>query len=80
MADAGANFIKTSTGFVKNGIGATVENVEIMHNAISSYDVQIKASGGIKDFQKAKALIEAGAVRLGTSSGVEIMLGEEQNV
>lgn len=79
-ADAGANFIKTSTGFVKNGIGATVENVEIMHSAISGYDVQIKASGGIKDFNKAKALIEAGAVRLGTSSGVEIMLGEEQNV
>lgn len=74
--EAGANFVKTSTGFVKNGIGATVENVKLMFDTVSSYGLGVKASGGIKDYKKAKDLIEAGAQRLGTSSGVEIMQKE----
>ena len=74
--EGGANFVKTSTGFVKNGIGATVENIKLMYEAVKSAGLSVKASGGIKDFQTAQALIEAGATRLGTSSGVDIILGE----
>lgn len=75
--EGGANFVKTSTGFVKNGVGATVEAVKIMYETVHSYGLGVKASGGIKDYKKAKALIEVGATRLGTSSGVDIILGEE---
>jgi deoxyribose-phosphate aldolase len=68
--DGGADFVKTSTGFALEG--ATVENIEIMRAALPS-SVGIKAAGGIKDYQSAVALIEAGADRLGTSSGVKIL-------
>lgn len=78
-ANSGANFVKTSTGFVKGGIGATVEDVELMHKTVSPFGLQVKASGGIKDYKKALDLINAGATRLGTSSGVEIIsnIGKE---
>lgn len=68
----GADFVKTSTGFVKGGVGAKVEDVKIMNEVVKSTPVQIKASGGIKDKEKALLLVKAGASRLGTSSGVEI--------
>ncbi len=74
-AKAGAKFIKTSTGFVKNGVGAKVEDVKIMAEIAKEYGIQVKASGGIKTFKDAKKLIEAGASRLGTSSGVQIIEG-----
>lgn len=70
-----ADFVKTSTGFVKNGVGAKVEDVDLMYKTVSPYGLKVKASGGIKDKQKALALIEAGAARLGTSSGVAIIKG-----
>lgn len=70
---AKADFAKTSTGFVKNGIGAKVEDVKIMREVLKNSHVQIKASGGIKDTQKAIDLVNAGAIRLGTSSGVELV-------
>jgi len=69
-ADAGADFVKTSTGFASGG--ATVEHVKIMKAAVPP-SVGIKASGGIKTAEQALALIEAGASRLGTSSGVKIV-------
>ncbi len=69
---AGANFVKTSTGF--SGSGATLEAVKIMW-ASSVPQMGVKASGGIKDFKQAEAFIAAGATRLGTSSTVKI-LGE----
>ena len=75
-AKAGADFVKTSTGFVKNGVGARVEDVKIMYNAVKDYDVQVKASGGIKTREDAINLINAGASRLGTSSGMEIIKNE----
>ncbi|MBQ8634565.1 deoxyribose-phosphate aldolase [bacterium] len=75
-ADAGANFVKTSTGFVKGGVGAKVEDVKIMYKTVKPYGLEVKASGGIKTYQDAIALINAGATRLGTSSGVDIILGE----
>ena len=70
--EAKADLVKTSTGFVKNGEGAKVEDVELMHDTVSSHGLRVKASGGIRDAQKALALIHAGADRLGTSSGVKI--------
>ena len=70
-----ADFVKTSTGFVKNGVGAKVEDVKLMSDTVSEYGLKVKASGGIKDKQKALALIENGASRLGTSSGVAIIKG-----
>lgn len=71
--EAKADLVKTSTGFVKNGVGAKVEDVEIMYKTVSPYGLKVKASGGIKDKQKALDLIKVGASRLGTSSGVEIV-------
>lgn len=74
-ADAGAGMVKTSTGFVKDGIGATVDDVRLMRETLGSAKVGIKASAGIRDYEKAKALIDAGANRLGTSAGVAIVTG-----
>lgn len=68
------DFIKTSTGF-GNG-GATVEDVRLMKNAVGS-SVKVKAAGGIRDYATAAAMIEAGAERLGTSAGVELMEQQE---
>jgi deoxyribose-phosphate aldolase len=69
---AGANFVKTSTGF--NGGGATVEDILLMKENIST-KMGIKASGGIKDLVTAKKMLAAGATRLGTSAGVAIVRG-----
>ena len=69
----GADFVKTSTGFVKGGIGAKVEDVELMYNTVKNAGLQVKASGGVRDKETALAMIKAGAVRLGTSSGVKII-------
>ena len=67
--EAGADFIKTSTGFSTRG--ASVEDIIIMRKAVGD-SVKIKASGGIKTYEDAKKMIENGADRLGTSSSVEI--------
>jgi deoxyribose-phosphate aldolase len=69
-ADAGVDFVKTSTGFAP--MGATVEHVALMKKSLPD-SVGIKASGGIKNQQQTLALIEAGATRIGTSSGVSIV-------
>lgn len=71
----GADFVKTSTGFVKGGVGAKVEDVALMYKTVKDAGLQVKASGGIRDKQTALDMIEAGAVRLGTSSGVKIVSG-----
>lgn len=63
-------FVKTSTGF--NGEGATVEAVKLLRQILPD-EIGIKASGGIKDAQKAEELIQAGATRIGTSSGFTIL-------
>ena len=67
---AGVDFMKTSTGYA--AIGATVEAVALMRKHLTSA-VQIKASGGIKNYTFAKALIDAGATRLGCSSSIQIV-------
>src|SRR6186713_1402205 len=69
-ADAGVDFVKTSTGFAPTG--ATVENIAIMKKSLPP-DVGIKASGGIKTHEQALAMIAAGASRIGTSSGVAMV-------
>lgn len=72
-AEAGADFVKTSTGFVKNGVGAKEEDVKLMYETVSPYGLKVKASGGIRDKETAIRMLEAGAERLGTSSGVKIV-------
>ena len=64
------DFIKTSTGFGTGG--ATVEDVRLMKSVVGDA-VKVKAAGGIRDFDTAMAMVEAGAERLGTSAGVELM-------
>ena len=69
----GADFVKTSTGFVKNGVGAKAEDVKLMFETVKDAGLAVKASGGIRDKETALKMIEAGATRLGTSSGVKIV-------
>ena len=71
--DGGADFVKTSTGFVKGGVGAKVEDVKLMYDAVKDAGLKVKASGGIRDKETALNMINAGASRLGTSSGVKIV-------
>lgn len=70
--EAGARFVKTSTGFGPGG--AAVEDIELMRASVSPH-VGVKASGGIRDYETAVRMIAAGANRLGTSSGVAIVSG-----
>lgn len=73
VAAAGADFVKTSTGFYPlQGGGATVEDVALLARTVGDR-LGVKASGGIRDAATARALIAAGARRLGTSSGVAIV-------
>ena len=72
--DAGANFVKTSTGFGSGG--ATFEHVKLMKQTVQDA-LEVKASGGIRNREDAMKMIEAGATRLGTSKGVEIMENKE---
>ena len=74
--EAGADFVKTSTGFVKNGVGAKEEDVKLMYETVKNSGLGVKASGGIRDKKTAIRMIEAGATRLGTSSGVKICTEE----
>ena len=72
-AQAGAKFVKTSTGFSKGG--ASVDAVRLMKASIPP-TMEVKASGGIRDLPTALAMIQAGATRLGTSSGAVIISGK----
>lgn len=67
---AGAHFVKTSTGFSTGG--ATVHHVSLMRKTVGD-DMEVKASGGIRTYETAKAMIEAGADRIGASATVDIM-------
>ena len=69
VKEAKANFVKTSTGF--GTAGATVENVKIIKDAVGDFD--IKASGGIKTKEDFEKMIEAGATRIGTSNGKNLI-------
>lgn len=68
--DADADFVKTSTGYGSGG--ATIEDVALMRRTVGP-EMGVKASGGIRDFARALAMVQAGASRIGTSSGVAIV-------
>jgi deoxyribose-phosphate aldolase len=70
---AGADFVKTSTGF-SNG-GATVEDVALMRKTVGP-EIGVKASGGVRSLEDTEAMVKAGATRIGASSGVKIVNGE----
>lgn len=70
--EAGADFVKTSTGFGSGG--ATVEDVKLMRRVVGNR-LGVKAAGGIRDYETALAMIEAGANRIGASKGVKIVKG-----
>ena len=72
VKEAGADFVKTSTGFF--GGGATVEDVRLMRQTVGK-DMGVKAAGGIRTFADAVAMIEAGANRIGTSTAAAIIKG-----
>ncbi len=74
--DAGADFVKTSTGFA--GGGATVADVKLMRRVVGS-EMGVKASGGVRTLADALAMIDAGATRLGASAGVKIVQGFADN-
>ncbi|MGL5429890.1 MAG: deoxyribose-phosphate aldolase [Vibrio sp.] len=71
---AGADFVKTSTGFSTGG--ATVEHIQLMRDTVGN-EMGVKASGGVRTKQTAQALINAGASRIGASASVSIIAGEE---
>lgn len=73
---AGADFVKTSTGFSTGG--ATVADVALMRQTVGP-DMGVKASGGARSLADAQAFVEAGATRIGTSSGVAIVEGQAVN-
>ncbi len=72
---AGAHFVKTSTGFGSGG--ATTEDVALMREAVGD-TMKIKASGGIRSYEDAIAMIEAGADRIGASAGIKIVEAAEE--
>ncbi len=71
---AGADFVKTSTGF--NGPGATVEDVALMRHVVGP-DLGVKAAGGVRTFDDLLAMVRAGATRVGASAGVQIVAGAQ---
>ena len=73
VVEAGGDFVKTSTGF--STAGAQVEDVRLIRSVVGN-KAKIKASGGIRDYEKARAMVEAGADRLGVSAGLAILEGE----
>ena len=70
--EAGADFVKTSTGFA--GGGATVHDVALMRRVVGP-EIGVKASGGVRTFEDAESMIKAGATRIGASAGIKIMQG-----
>ena len=73
---AGADFVKTSTGFSTGG--ATVEDIRLMRQTVGP-DMGVKASGGVRTYEDAIAMIEAGASRIGTSNGISIVAGQKNS-
>ncbi|NOY98909.1 MAG: deoxyribose-phosphate aldolase [Chloroflexi bacterium] len=72
--EAGADYVKTSTGFA--GGGATVEDVALMRRVVGP-EMGVKASGGVRSFEDVKNMVAAGATRIGASAGVKIVQGEQ---
>ncbi len=75
--EAGADFVKTSTGFA--GGGATVHDVALMRRVVGP-EIGVKASGGVRTYEDAESMIKAGATRIGASAGIKIMQGPSAKV
>ncbi|NLY43247.1 MAG: deoxyribose-phosphate aldolase [Clostridiaceae bacterium] len=75
--EAGADFVKTSTGFSTGG--ATVEDVQLMRKTVGN-EMGVKASGKIRDYETAVAMLNAGANRLGTSSSIAIVTNKNSGI
>ncbi|MBS1248653.1 MAG: Deoxyribose-phosphate aldolase 2 [Chloroflexi bacterium] len=73
--EAGADFVKTSTGF--SGGGATIEDIELMRRVVGP-EIGVKASGGVRTYEDAVSMVEAGATRIGASAGIKIAQGERE--
>lgn len=73
--EAGADYVKTSTGFSTGG--ATVEDIKLMRETVGP-EMGVKASGGVHNYEEAMAMIDAGATRIGASSGIAIVQGENK--
>jgi deoxyribose-phosphate aldolase len=73
VVNAGADYVKTSTGFGTGG--ATLEDIELM-KSVTQNKIQIKASGGIRDYETAQKYIDSGVTRIGTSNGIQIVTGQ----
>lgn len=73
--EVGADFVKTSTGFSTGG--ATIEDIKIMRETVGK-DIGVKASGGVHNFLQAKAMVDAGATRIGASASIAICEGAEK--
>ncbi len=74
VSEAKADFIKTSTGFSLHG--ATVEDVKLLREHVAP-EVAVKAAGGVRSFEDVTKMVDAGATRIGTSSGVKLMQGDK---
>ena len=75
VAESGADFVKTSVGLLRGSKPATVDRVKLMHDTVSQKGLEVKASGGIHSTEIFLAMIEAGASRVGTSKGIELLTG-----
>lgn len=73
--EADADFVKTSTGF--SGGGATVEDIALMRRVVGP-EMGVKASGGVRTFEEARSMVEAGATRIGASAGIKIVQGAKE--
>lgn len=73
IMEAGADYVKTATGF--NGGGATVEDVQLLRSIVGP-DFGVKAAGGVRTFEDAIRIVEAGANRIGTSGAIAIITGQ----
>jgi len=79
VADVGADFVKTSVGLLKGSKPAEVDKVKLMTYTVSSKGIQVKASGAIHTTEKFLAMIDAGASRIGTSKGIDLIAGLDNN-
>ena len=76
VVQAQAHFVKTSTGF--GSAGATLEHVRLMRETVGQFS-GVKAAGGVRNAEDARAMIQAGATRIGTSNGIAIVSGDSAN-
>lgn len=79
VAECGADFVKTSVGLLRGSKPAAVDKVKLMHDTVSPKGLKVKASGGIHSTEIFLAMIEAGASRVGTSKGIELLSGIKES-